>query len=140
MDPIDHGPSEFTIGAHLDRPDRTSFFLGYRQIDILLSKAVTASMTYIFSPKYAMTASAVYDFGIKESMGNSLVLTRMGSDLNVSVGVTYNSLQQNFGLQLEVLPNLVPSRGRAARNIGTPGGGPTNMAGGFGTMPNGAFR
>ena len=67
----------------------------------------TAAVTYIFSPKYAMTGSATYDFGINQSLSNSLVVTRIGSDLTVSFGFTYNALLNNFGFTLELVPNIV---------------------------------
>lgn len=108
VDPVERGPRVFTLGAFLDRPDRTNFFLGYRQIDPIESRAVTGAVSYIFSPKYAMTTSATYDFGTNQSLSNSLVFTRMGSDLALSLGITYNALQHNFGLVFEILPNVVP--------------------------------
>jgi hypothetical protein len=109
LDPFPGGASEWTVGAFLNRTDRTSFFLGYRQIDLLQSKAVTGSATYVFSPKYAVTGSTVYDFGTSQALANSLVLTRMGSDLQISVGITYNVLQNNFGATFMIIPNLLPS-------------------------------
>ena len=63
--------------------------------------------TYIFSPKYAITASSTYDFGIQESLSNSMVVTRIGSDISVSAGFTYNAILNNFGFTFEVLPNLI---------------------------------
>src|SRR5262249_2688627 len=62
LDPETNGPKEYTFGAFLSRPDRTSYYIGYRQIDPLNSKAVTGAITYVFSPKYSLTASTVYDF------------------------------------------------------------------------------
>src|SRR5438067_12048679 len=103
VDPEDNGPRIYTVGAHLDRPDRTSFYLGYRQIDPLESKAVTGAVTYVFSPKYAMTGSTTYDFGTSQSLSNSLIFTRMGTDLNVGFGITYNALQNNFGVVFQIL-------------------------------------
>lgn len=117
VDPIDHGPRVFTVGASLNRTDRTTFALGYRAIEPINSHAVTGSVVYVFSPKYAMTAHSLYDFGTNQSLANALVLTRMGSDLQVSLGITYNALQQSFGMTLEVLPNLV-SPGRRIPGIG----------------------
>ncbi len=122
VDPIDNGPRVYTFGAFLDRPDRTTFYVGYRQIDPVQSKAVTAAATYIFSPKYAMTATSTYDFGTSQSLANALVFTRMGTDLNVSLGFTYNALQNNFGVLFEVLPNLAAlSRVGAPGPLGSPG-------------------
>jgi hypothetical protein len=119
FDPFDAGPGVegarvWTVGAFLNRPDRTNFFLGYRQIDPVQSKAVTGAVTYVFSPKYAVTASSTYDFGTSQALSNSLVLTRMGTDLQVSFGITYNALQNTLGVLFEVLPNLVPPNRRGS--------------------------
>jgi len=97
---------------YLNRPDRTSFFLGYREIDILDSRAVTGSVTYVFSPKYAVTGSTVYDFGTSQALSNSLTFTRLGTDVQVSLGVTYNALQNNFGMTFQIIPNIIPNAGR----------------------------
>jgi hypothetical protein len=126
IDPVEDGARVFTIGAYLNRPDRTSFYLGYRQIDPVQSKAVTWAFTYIFSPKYATTFSSTYDFGVNQhqSLSNSLVLTRMGSDLQVSLGFTYNAIQNNFGFVFEILPNLAA---QSSRRIGMPAFGSSTL-------------
>jgi hypothetical protein len=108
FDPMANGAREWTVGAFLNRPDRTNFFLGYRQINLVNSRALTAAVTYIFSAKYAMTASSTYDFGTRQAQSSSLVFTRMGSDIQVSLGVSYNALQSSFGVLFEIVPNLVP--------------------------------
>lgn len=124
IDPIDHATRVFTLGAYLNRPDRTDFYLGYRQIDPLRSKAVTGAVSYVFSPKYAVTGSSTYDFGTGQSLSNSVVLTRIGKDLQIGVGVTYNVLQNNFGLLVQVLPNLAAGRGGPSFGLPTIGGDP----------------
>jgi hypothetical protein len=108
VDPEENGPRVWTVGANFNRPDRTQFFIGYRQIDPLHSKAVTASATYIFSPKYAFTFTSTYDFGTQAALNNSFMFTRIGSDLQVTVGFTYNALQNNFGAIFMVVPTLAP--------------------------------
>jgi hypothetical protein len=117
-DPQINGPRIATIGLYLDRPDRTSFYIGYRQIDPLQSRLVTAAVTYIFSQKYAMTLSASYDLGLSQAISNTLVFTRAGRDLSISAGFTYNSLQNNFGLVFEIVPNLLgPGRGFGGSSV-----------------------
>jgi hypothetical protein len=106
LDPEAGGPRVFSVGASFNRPDRTNFYLGYRQIDVLNSRAVTGAFTYIFSPKYAMTLSSVYDFGTAQSLANTLVLTRVGTDLQASFGVTYNAILRSYGVVFELVPNL----------------------------------
>ena len=106
VDPFDDGMKVFTIGAFLNRPDRTNFYLGYRQIEPLESRLVTAAVTYIFSPKYAMTFSTAYDFGPSQVQSESLVFTRIGTDLTVSAGISFNSLTKSVGAIFEIVPNL----------------------------------
>jgi hypothetical protein len=113
-DPISDGPRVYNVGAYFNRPDRTYLFLGYRTISPVNSQLVTASVTYVFSPKYALTASTSYDFGTQQSQSNSFVLTRTGSDLQVSFGITYNAITNNFGVQFEIFPNVVPPEHRTA--------------------------
>ena len=43
------GPGTTTSACYLDRPDRTNFYLGYRQTDPLNSKAVTGAVGYQLS-------------------------------------------------------------------------------------------
>jgi hypothetical protein len=122
VDPINGGPRVFTVGGYFNRPDRTSFYLGYREIEPLQSRAVTGSVTYVFSPKYAATASSTYDFGTGQSLSNSLLFTRIGSDLTISLGFTYNALQNSFGALFQIAPNLIPA-GRVPTLAGGGGGG-----------------
>ncbi len=107
-DPQEDGARVFTVGAFFNRPDRTTYYVGYRQIDPLQSRLMMASVTYVFSPKYAMTAATSYDFGTNEAQTNTLIFTRTGTDLQVSLGFSYNSLQNNFGAIVEIVPSLVP--------------------------------
>jgi len=108
-DPVSGGPHFFNIGASVTRPDRTNFTLSYRQIDPLLSKAVIASVVYPMSQKYALTASTTYDFGVHNQV-NTVMLTRIGTDLRFSIGASYNSIINNFSFVMEIVPNFVPNR------------------------------
>src|SRR5262249_16035914 len=103
----------FNVGAQLNRPlDRTAFYLGYRHIDPVDSRTLLGSVSYVFSAKYAMTAATAYDFGAQRGQQNTLVFTRMGTAVMVSFGVTYNAMVNNFGLVLEIVPNLMAGRSR----------------------------
>ena len=101
FEPFDGGPRAFDFGAVLQRPDTSAFYLGYRQIDPLQSKAVIASMVYPFSAKYALTASTVWDFGV-DVRTYSLFVSRMGTDVMVNFGITFNSTVNTFGIAFEV--------------------------------------
>jgi hypothetical protein len=107
VEPIDGGVRDFNIGAFFDRIDRTSMYIGYRQIDPVNSKLITGAVSYMFSPKYSMTASAAYDLGTNQNISTMVLFTRTGTDLQVSLGLTYNVLQNNFGFLFEILPTIV---------------------------------
>jgi hypothetical protein len=119
-DPFPGGVKVWTVGGYFNRPDRTNFYLGYRMIDPLQVRAVTAAVSYVFSAKYAATASSTYDFGTNLALSNNLMFTRMGSDLQVSLGFSYNALQNNFGVLFNIVPNLLPSN-RAMGPVGSSG-------------------
>jgi hypothetical protein len=122
-DPFPGGVRVATIGGYYNRTDRTNFYLGFRYIDPLQVRAATLSMTYIFSPKYAGTLSTTYDFGTGEAFSNSLMFTRMGSDLQVSLGVSYNALQSNFNVLFNIVPNLLSNKMGGMGAMGAQGGG-----------------
>jgi hypothetical protein len=106
IDPEAHSPQVYTVGLYLDRPapDRASFYLGFRSIQPVNSEALIAAITYVMSPKYALTGTSFYDFATK-SQANSLMLIRTGKDLQMSIGISYNSLLNTFGFNFIILPN-----------------------------------
>jgi hypothetical protein len=107
FDPHPGAARTWNVGAELNRPDRSSLYIGYREIDPLASKMVIASVSIPFSSKYLVTAATSYDFGVNTQI-NTLMITRTGSDLMVSLGLTYNSIVNNFGFAFEIYPNLLP--------------------------------
>jgi hypothetical protein len=127
FEPENNAARVFTIGAALNRPDRTNYFIGFRSIEPVGSQALTAAITYIFSEKYAMTASALYDFGTNQALSESLIFTRTGSDLTVSFSMSYNATTNSFGVDLIILPNLVATGKRFAGLVGVPGFGAGSM-------------
>ncbi len=111
METIDGGPRVFNAGVAFNRPDNTNLYLGYRQIDPLESRAVVASLSYAFSAKYAASASTVWDFGT-QNRSYAITLTRIGTDMRTSFGLSYNSTVNSFGVQFEIVPNLLGGGGR----------------------------
>lgn len=116
FDPFDTGTRYWTIGTYLNRDDRTSFYLGYRDLEPVNSKTAIASVNYVFSTKYSMTAATVFDFGTQASVTNSIFFTRTGTDLTFSIGVNYNYLVNNFGVNINVYPNLFGNRAAGPGN------------------------
>jgi hypothetical protein len=106
IEPYSGGSRYWTLGAYLNRPDRTNFYIGYRQTDPLNSRVVSAAIGYQLSKRYFLSGSTSYDFGLNQSAGNSINITRVGTDLTWTLGFTYNSLVNNFGVTFMVMPNL----------------------------------
>ncbi|MFO0799913.1 MAG: hypothetical protein U0804_20780 [Gemmataceae bacterium] len=121
VDPFDLGARYWNVGASLDRPDRTSFYVGYRQTDPVNSKTVTGSVTYQLSRRYFTNVGVSYDFGMQQALTNSFSVTRTGSDMTFTFGVTYNALVNNFGVQFLLVPNLVAysAQGRLGGGFGS---------------------
>jgi hypothetical protein len=119
MEPESGGPRVFNVGGLINRPDGTSLSLAYRQIDPLESKAVVGSVAYRFSQKYSASATTIWDFGVNQQT-YGLGLTRTGTDLTMTVGLTYNSVLSNLGVQFIIVPNLLRSQIRSAGTAGSP--------------------
>jgi hypothetical protein len=118
FEPIDHGARVWGVGIETNRPDNNRLMLAYRQIDPVGAQIVTASIGYVFSPKYSLSASSSYDFGNNVQV-NTFTFTRTGSDLQLSLGLTYNSTINTFGFTFEIFPNLLPANRRVPGSLGT---------------------
>ena len=95
---IDGGPPRLQRRRPSSAGRTTPACLGYRQIDPLESKAVIAAVTYAFSAEVRGPASTTWDFGTHNE-NYTVMLTRIGTDLRMSLGLSYNSLLNNFGVQ-----------------------------------------
>ena len=88
---------------------------------------VSATTTYVFNPKYAVSAATAYDFGTQNNLSSTVMFTRIGTDLQVSVGFTYNALLNNFGVTFNVIPNIAAANSSNAfgqAGVGGVGGNP----------------
>ena len=77
-------------------------------------------MGYQLSRRYYTNVSVSYDFGVQQALTNSFSFTRTGSDMTFTLGVTYNALVNNFGVQFLLVPNLVAysAQGRLGGGLG----------------------
>ncbi len=123
FDPFENGARYFDVGANLNRPDGTNFYLAYRHTDPVNSRAVTAGMNYQLSQKYAVNLGTSYDFGFNQALSNNISFTRTGADATLLFGVTYNALVNNFGIQFAIVPNVANFAAGRLGGLGTGGGG-----------------
>lgn len=122
FDPFESGARYWNVGMYLSRPDRTNFYFGYRETDPVNSKAVIASIGYQLTRKYGVNVSSSYDFGTQQALSNTFLVSRTGTDLTFTVGLTYNQLTNNTGFAFSFVPNLAAAAGGLTR-LGTPGVG-----------------
>lgn len=109
-DPFDPAANYVNVGVSYNRPDGSNFYLGYRHIDPVRSRALIAVLGYQLNSKYSITSSNVFDFGTSIAQSSALLFNRTGTDLTVSVGFTYNAFINNFGIQFFILPNAGTSK------------------------------
>ncbi len=105
----DDGPMMWNAGVFLERPPRGSFYVGYSIIDPIDSRVVQTSYNYWMSPKWVSSFSTSYDFGETQNLGQSFVVTRIGSDIVFRLGLSWNPLRDNFGVGIEIQPRIAPN-------------------------------
>jgi hypothetical protein len=122
FDPFEYGTRYWELGVTVARDDRTYIGLSYRNIDPMQSRFVSISTTYVFSPKYSFTGALSYDLGYSSSLGATFFISRVSTDLTVSFGINYNTVINTFGVNLNIIPNLMATEDTVG-NIGprTPG-------------------
>ncbi len=117
-DPFEFGTRYLNLGVGYNRPDGSSLYLGYRHVDPLGSRVFLAVIGYQFSKKYSVSLQNSFDLSNNFSQGATVAFNRTGTDLTMSLGVSYNSFQNNFGVQFLVIPNAaVYGRGGRVTNL-----------------------
>jgi hypothetical protein len=133
FDPWAFGTRYWNVVGYYNRPDGTNFNLSYRQFDPVGSRLVSGSISYNFSPKYAVMLSFSQDLVITSNQSESLTVTRTGTDLTWMIGFSYNAILNNFSFNFMVLPNLIAQRmGTVPGAGGFSSGGGTSSPGSFG--------
>ncbi len=114
FDTYDNAQQLWDVGLLNQRAGRGSLYVGYRQIEAgpLVSKLLNASTSYSLGPKWVMTAATSYDVGVGEDRGQSLTVSRLGKDIMVHFGASYdaNKNNANFGISIEPIFGPVNAR------------------------------
>lgn len=104
-DPFEFGTRYFNVGVFYNRPDGSNFYFGYRHTDPVGSRIFVAVFGYQFSKKYSISLTNVLDLTNNFSQGMTVAFNRTGTDMTMSLGLSYNSFQNNFGVQFLIVPN-----------------------------------
>jgi hypothetical protein len=108
-DLFDNAPQLWNIGVNSQRSERGSIYLGLRSVragGTLDSDIGVVGMTYQMSPKWVSTFGTAFDLKERRNVGQSLTVTRIGSDFLVHLGANYDESKGNAGFAIAVEPRL----------------------------------
>ena len=117
VDPVSGGPRAVNFGASLGRIDGTQFYIGYRQIDPLESRAIHANAFYALSDKYRVSLYTTWDFGT-DVQSYALGITRVGTDMSTTVSLGFNSVTRTTSVNFEIIPNLIRNQVKSGGGFG----------------------
>jgi hypothetical protein len=109
-DTFDGGQQLWDVGLLSQRSARGSVYAGVREIkgQGVDSQIATGSMSYLFSEKWAGTASTAYDLSEGQNRGESLSLTRIGADFLFHCGFSYDQSKDSIGVANAREPRFGP--------------------------------
>jgi lipopolysaccharide export system protein LptA len=105
---FDNGQNIWNVGVLSQRSVRGSVYVGLRNISggPLQSQILTASYSYVMSPKWISTMGTAFDLGEGQNRGQSFTLTRVGESFLVHLGFNFDASKNNAGLGIAIEPKL----------------------------------
>ncbi len=102
------GQELWHVGFLTQRPERGSFYLGYRNVRAkdIDSQILTSSVSYLLNPKWIITASTAYDVAEHQNRGQSLTLTRAGADWLFHLGGSFDASKNSYGVAVSFEPRF----------------------------------
>ncbi|MEZ6049593.1 MAG: hypothetical protein R3C11_29240 [Planctomycetaceae bacterium] len=109
-DTFDGGQELWSLGFLSQRSTRGSLYTGIRQIkgSGLESSILTASYSYVMSPKWISTMGTAYDLAEEQNRGQTFTLTRVGADFLVHLGLSVDESKDNVGFGISIEPKFGP--------------------------------
>lgn len=114
FDTFDNPEKLWSFGVISQRSTRGSVYVGLRNISggsTLHSEILTASYSYVMSPKWISSVGTAYDLGEHQNRGQTLMITRVGSDFLINFGTTVDPTKNNFSLAVSIEPRFGPFGG-----------------------------
>lgn len=105
----------WNFGIMSQRTARGSVYVGLRNIQggpFLHSEILTASYSYLMSPKWVSSVSTAYDLGEHQNRGQTVQITRIGSDFLVNFGTVVDPTKNNFGIAVTIEPRFAMFTGQ----------------------------
>lgn len=107
-DLFDTAQEIWSFGVLSQRSARGSVYAGLRQVKggDLDSQIVTASYSYVMSPKWISTAGTAYDIAENINRGQTFTITRVGADFLIHTGVNIDRSKDNVGFAFSIEPRF----------------------------------
>lgn len=109
-DTFDQGQETWSVGLLSQRSLRGSAYLGFRQVagGPLESQILTASYSYVMSPKWISTFGTAYDIAENQNRGQSLTVTRVGEYALLHFGTSFDASKGNASFTISLEPKFGP--------------------------------
>lgn len=130
----------WSFGITSQRSTRGSVYVGLRNISgggTLHSEIVTASYSYVMSPKWISSVGTAYDLGEHMNRGQTVMVTRVGSDFLINFGTTVDPTKSNFSLAVSIEPRFGNFGNRSGSSSGSGSGFSGFGSTGLGSLMNG---
>jgi hypothetical protein len=98
----------WNVGVLSQRSTRGSVYLGFRQVQggPIESQIVTASFSYLMSPKWVTSIGTAFDIAEGEDRGQSITISRIGGDFIFHLGAKYDRSKDNAGIGVSIEPRF----------------------------------
>ncbi|MBX3436580.1 MAG: hypothetical protein KF861_03750 [Planctomycetaceae bacterium] len=98
----------WNVGVLSQRSARGSIYAGFRQVrgGPIDSQIITASYSYLMSPKWVSSLGTAYDVAEGEDRGQSLTISRIGGDFIFHLGAKYDRSKNNAGIGISIEPRF----------------------------------
>lgn len=109
FDTFDNPERLWSLGVNSQRSTRGSVYVGIRDIQggsVLHSEILTASYSYVMSPKWISSVGTAYDLGEHMNRGQTVQITRVGADFLMNFGVSVDPTKNNFGVAFSIQPRF----------------------------------
>ncbi len=117
FDTFNNPETLWNFGITSQRSTRGSVYIGLRDIQggpLLHSEILTASYSYVLSPKWISSLGTAYDLAEHQNRGQTLQFTRVGADFLVHFGVLVDPTKNNLGLAIAVEPRFLSFSGNGS--------------------------
>jgi hypothetical protein len=107
----------WNVGLMSQRSTRGTVYVGVRDIQggpLLHSEILTASYSYVMSPKWISSVGTAYDLGEHQNRGQTVQITRVGADFLIHFGTLIDPTKNNFGVAISIEPRFAPFTGNSS--------------------------